>query len=121
MCPLYERPVSELMQEAAAEVAYPARPNDFVGWFAERYERVSPKTVRHHVIGLTANDRNRRHYPWLAVREPLFTRADDGSLMPFDASVEVIEAEDDEFAAVSAGTLEFALEAYLEGFLLTNW
>src|SRR4051794_24208818 len=110
----YDRPVSDLMTDAAAQMTFPARPSDFVAWFAERYDRVSPRTVRAHIIGLTANDRNRHHYPWLATREPLFTRTGDGSLMPFDGSDDVVAPEERELLEASAGSLEFALEIYLE-------
>lgn len=61
------------------------------------------------------------HYAWLERRDPLFTRHPDGSLVAFETS----EAEDpDEPAdldAPAAPPLEFALEAFLEQFLLTNW
>jgi hypothetical protein len=121
---LYDRPVAELMKEAAAEISYPARPGDLTAWFAERYPDVKSTTVRAHVKGLTENDSSRHHYASLARREPLFTRSHDGALMPFDATA-AGDAEDDDVdlddAEVEEGDLEFALEAYLEEFLLTNF
>src|SRR4051794_22323692 len=110
------------MAEAAAGVVYPAHRGDLVSWFAERYPKIKPGTVRAHVVGLTANDRNRHHYAWLAGRQPLFTRQDDGTLVRFEAAPED-EADEDELdePELPARRLEFALEAYLEGFLLTNW
>lgn len=112
------------MKEAAAEISYPARPGDLTAWFAERYPDVKSTTVRAHVKGLTENDSSRHHYASLARREPLFTRSHDGALMPFDATA-AGDAEDDDVdlddAEVEEGDLEFALEAYLEEFLLTNF
>ena len=124
MAQLYDRPVSDLMKEASAEISYPARPGDLVTWFGERYPDVNARTVRAHVIGLTENDNNRHHYRWLARREPLFARTPEGALMPFDASA-MGHAEDEEAEVadieIAEGELEFVLEAYLEEFLLSNF
>jgi hypothetical protein len=121
---LYDRPVAELMKDAAVELSYPARPGELVAWFAEHYPDVKSTTVRAHVKGLTANDSSRHHYAGLARREPLFTRSRDGSLLPFDASA-IATAEDDaldvEVVEIGEERLEFVLEAYLEEFLLTNF
>ena len=131
---LYDRPVSVLMADAAGQVSMPCKPGDIVAWFAGQYPAVKGTTVRAHIIGLTANDRNRHHYPWLARRTPLFYRLSDGSLDRFDpdehVTDDVIEAEGDSLAwsasIVEAGELgaepaEFYLEAHLEDFLLRNW
>jgi hypothetical protein len=131
---LYERgPVADLMIEAAAQAEYPATPGDFVAWFAEHYPRVKATTVKLHVKGLTANDRSRHHFHSLVKREPLFTRNSDGSLSPFedpavdeiemDPAVDEIEMDEAELDAEDADAprLEFALEAFLEEFLLSNW
>lgn len=122
MVKLYERSVAELMVEAAAHAEYPTGRGDLVAWFAEHYPQVKASTVRAHITGLTANDRNRHHYAWLAKREPLFTRSPDGSLSPFEAQApdEIDEREGDADDA-AAPRLEFALESFLEQFLLTNW
>jgi hypothetical protein len=122
MAPLYDRPVADLMADAAAELSFPARPADVVAWFAERYPEVKSSTVRAHVTGLTGNDRNRHHYAGLARRDPLFNRSPDGSLTPFDeipGNAEYDQTIED--AEAPAGRIEFALEAFLEQFLLTNW
>jgi hypothetical protein len=80
MAKLYDRTVAELMIEAAREAQYPTQRGDLVAWFEEHYPLVKASTVRAHITGLTANDRNRHHYRWLVEREPLFTRDPDGSL-----------------------------------------
>src|SRR5213592_1926610 len=119
---LYDRTVADLMIEAAEQVDYPAGRGDFVAWFAERFPDVKASTVRAHVTGLTANDRNRHHYAWLARREPLFTRAADGTLTRFEAPAEeTVDELDVDEAETPVPRLEFALETFLEQFLLTNW
>lgn len=128
---LYDRPVRELMAECAADLSEPFRPADVVSWFSSHYPAVKATTVRAHVIGLTANDPSRHHYQWLAAKPPLFYKLPNATLVRFDPSqhgVEVdevvvmtgnIDAEDDE--AIAERQTEFALEAYLEEFILTNW
>jgi hypothetical protein len=120
---LYDRPVAELMKEAAAQLSYPARPADLVTWFAKHYPDVKSTTVRAHVTGLTENDSSRHHYAGLARREPLFTRSRDGALMPFDAPTSggADDRVDVEAGDLEEEKLEFVLEAYLEEFLLTNF
>jgi endonuclease len=131
---LYDRPVSELMADAAADLTPPFRPTDVVEWFRQRYPLVKDKTVRAHVIGLTANDRNRHHYAWLANREPLFFRHLDGALEPFDPDRhltdddgavvpdgELVEGIDSEATPLPSQAPQFFLERYLEQFLLDNW
>ena len=137
---LYDRPVAELMVEASAAFSERFRPNVIVEWFAQHYPRVRASTVRAHVIGLTANDSSRRHYPGLARRQPLFFKSPNGWLERFDPDVhltdepvdsypdddeelELVESEDiepDPSQGVE-GTQEFYLEAYLEEFLVSNW
>jgi hypothetical protein len=56
---LYDRPVSQLMKDAASEMPDQFAPTDVVAWFRERYPNVKEGTVRAHVIGLTANDSSR--------------------------------------------------------------
>ena len=122
MVKLYERSVAELMVEAAAQAEYPTSRADLVAWFVEHYPQVKASTVRAHITGLTANDRNRHHYAWLAKREPLFTRNPDGTLSPFDAqAIDEIDEMESDAEEAAAPRLEFALESFLEQFLLTNW
>jgi hypothetical protein len=131
---LYDRPVYALMADAAKELAPPYTSDDVVDWFAQRYPLVKATTVRLHVIGLTANERNRGHHARLASKPPVFYRRVDGTLEPFDpdmhmtGEIESLAAEAaDEAEAIaepsqSAATAEFYLEAaHLEEFLVTNW
>ena len=96
----------------------PATRSDVVAWFAERYPLVRASTVRVNVVGLT---RKRQHPAPLRHRSlkrtPLFIREPDGTLLRYDpeggAEFEADDAEPQESAS-----LEFALETYLEAFLL---
>ena len=67
----YDRTVAELMVDAANGLSYPASRADVVAWFAEHYPEVKASTIRAHIVGLTANDRSRHHYAWLAKRPGL--------------------------------------------------
>lgn len=116
----YDRTVAELMVDAAAEVRYPATRNDIVAWFAEHYPEVKASTIRAHIVGLTENDNSRHHYAWLAKRDPLFVRQVDGSLLAYDPTADG-ELGEELVTADEEPPLEFALEAYLEEFLLSNW
>jgi endonuclease NucS-like protein len=111
-----------LMVEAAAALSYPASRADVVAWFAEHYPDVKASTVRAHIVGLTANDRSRHHYAWLAKRDALFQRTESGMLTALDVA-EGAAFDDEELVEMEEGAppLEFALEAFLEEFLLTNW
>lgn len=80
---LYDRPVRELMRDAAKQVPSPTTPNEIISWFAREYPLVKKTTVAAHITGLTANDRNRRHYS-VSRYEPIFVRALDGSLSLYD-------------------------------------
>jgi restriction system protein len=83
---------------------------------------VKASTIRAHIVGLTANDRSRHHYAWLAKRDPLFVRNESGTLTAFDG-VDRTGLDDGESLVEEeeAPPLEFALEAFLEESLLTNW
>ena len=107
--------------EAAAQLDYPTGRAEVVQWFAEHYPQVKASTIRAHIVGLTANDRNRHHYASLARREPLFTRRPDGSLEAFEGTVDDEADEAEDLDVVATPPLEFALEAFLEEFILTNW
>jgi hypothetical protein len=130
---LYDRPVSELMADCATDLEEPFKPADAVAWFARRYPKVKATTVRAHVIGMTANDRSRHHYQWLAVKQPIFYKLPNGGLVRFDPDQHE-EAElgdedkepgvdhgDADVEPVAEQQMEFALEAYLEEFILSNW
>jgi hypothetical protein len=127
---LYDRPIWALMHDAAADLAPPYRVSDFVAWFGEHYPQVNAKSVRAHVIGLTANDPSRHHYPKLNGMTALFVKRPDRTLIPFDteaaAGADDADADLSEDAVLADNaaleeTAEFALESHLEEFLLGNW
>jgi len=72
------------MVEASAALPEQFRPNDIVERFARHYPKVKASPVRGPVIGLTANDRNRKHYPGLVGRQPMFFKSLHGWLERFD-------------------------------------
>ena len=125
------------MRDAAESIPDPMSANAVIQWFAANYPKVQSTTVRAHIIGLTANNSSRKHYPSLARRAPVFYQTSQGILARFDSRAhQVVEAlttrdvEEIEFDLVeealgqdsaTAATMEFALEAYLEEFILTNW
>jgi hypothetical protein len=127
---LYDRPISALMHDAAADLTPPYTVSDFVTWFGEHYPKVNPRSVRAHIIGLTANDPSRHHYPNLNGMTALFVKQPDRTLLPFDPEAAASTDDDDAglseevVLADSAATeesAEFALESHLEEFLLGNW
>jgi hypothetical protein len=103
MAHLYDRTVAELMEDAAAELHYPASRSDVVAWFAVRYPEIKASTVRANIVGLTVNDRSRHHYAWLARRDPLFIRRENGTLDRFEADG-ITELESDEEIEDGSGT-----------------
>jgi hypothetical protein len=132
---LYDKPVAELMRSAAEAIPEPMSTNDLIEWFGAHYPKVQSGTVRAHVIGLTANNPTKRHYPSLARRSPIFFQIGRGQLLRFDISQHETDAtepdvyvgdEDESLVRTaptedSETTMEFALEAYLEEFIVTNW
>lgn len=127
---IYDKPVADLMRHAANQLTPPYKPADFVDWFAEHYPKVNPRTVRAHVIGLTANDPNRHHYH-LARRTPLLVRTPHGlrrwdpdhdlGLVQEETDEDVDEDSSEEVEAPTEADTEFALESQLEEFLASNW
>jgi hypothetical protein len=127
---LYDRPVRELMRDAAKQLPSPTTPNEIINWFAREYPLVKRTTVAAHITGLTANDRNRHHFS-VSRYEPIFTWTRDRVLDLYDpdthlddeeAGADGDEADDDtQGPPVTAATAEFVLEAHLEEFLLGNW
>ena len=130
---LYDRPVRELMREAARQLALPTGPNQIIGWFAREYPLVKKTTVAAHIKGLIANDRNRHHYS-VSRYEPVFTWTSDDCLDLYDPDMHLEDEEsgtDEEDAGgdhegedappVTGAVAEFVLEAHLEEFLLGNW
>ncbi len=133
---LYDKSVAELMRDASTALDEPTSSGDVISWFQANYPRVQVTTIRAHIIGLTSNNPTRRHYPSLAKREPIFFQVGKGSLIRFDSDLhgrssesqdavednEVFDLVDETIASESAAlAMEFALEMYLEEFIVTNW
>lgn len=139
---LYDKPIAELMIDAQQELSNPCSPDEVVAWFAQRYPLVEKTSVDAHIDGLTVNNPSRRYHPSLARRTPLFYKEGRGRLRRLfrydpqihsaggNESVDVsdpdIEAAESDLASEvgvieDSATMEFALEAYLEEFIVTNW
>lgn len=133
---LYDKSVAELMRDAAATLEEPMTSGDIISWFQANYSRVQVTTIRAHIMGLTSNNQARRHYPSLAKRQPIFFQVGKGSLVRFDSDLhessdghdDLVDEDDDlelvDFVQGSGSTtsaMEFALELYLEEFIVTNW
>jgi hypothetical protein len=82
---IYDRPVWQLMADAANNVGQPYTAEAIAGWFRENYPKIKAGTVAAHIRGLTANDPSRHHHPGLAAKPPLFFRTASGELARFDA------------------------------------
>ena len=124
------------MKEAATELPEQCSSGQVISWFGRTYPKVSVGTVRAHIIGLTANHPSRHHYPSLARRRPLFVQVGRGQLADYQPASEGVENVDEadqslevsivsgsevETESAELATMEFALEAYLEEFIVTNW
>lgn len=133
---LYEKSVAELMGDAATALDEPMTSGDIISWFQANYPRVQVTTLRAHIMGLTSNNQARRHYPSLAKRQPIFFQVGRGNLVRFDSDLhentdghdDIVNDDDDlelaDFVQGSGSTnaaMEFALELYLEEFIVTNW
>ncbi len=139
---LYDKPVRLLLADALAELPEPVRVPQIIAWFASRYPRVKENTVRMHVVAFTANDPSRRHHPAYRNHPPLLFRRHDGAFERYDdtrhgrwssygerAEGQQVAAEGRELdshqlgveTASDVANAEFALEMYLEEFLLSNW
>lgn len=128
---IYDRPVSDLMRDAPADLTAPFSVADVVAWFQEHYPKIKNNTITAHIRGLTANDPNRHHYAWLASKEPVFTRTGYGKLRRFDPDEIGGDGGDEgtdgggEEVGEDQPTIEeeaeFVLESQLEEFLIGNW
>src|ERR1700730_8142592 len=126
---IYDRPVSELMADAAAALTPPFAVSDIVAWFEEHYPLIKHNTITAHIRGLTANDPNKHHHAWLAAKTPLFYRTAPGVFRRYEPDVDIADEEGgaEAIAADGAGELlseqsaEFVLENQLESFLDGNW
>jgi hypothetical protein len=128
---LYDRPVHQLMRDAARALPSPTTTADVVQWFAGKYPLVKETTVTAHIAGLTANDQNRQHFS-VHCYEPVFVWTDDKMLAAYDPDLYLAEelppdvaADDDaegrKATPAAAADTEFVLATQLEEFLLGHW
>lgn len=89
---IYDRPVWQLMADAAEDLSPPYTVDAIEGWFRDHFPKIKQGTVAAHIRGLTANDPSRHHHPGLAAKSPLFFRTVSGELVRFDADHHTGEA-----------------------------
>jgi endonuclease len=82
MTPLYDKPVRELMKDAASALVIttekPVKRREIVAWFEHHYPAVKPATVSAHLLKMSTNAPSRIHY---GVRQD----GDDDLLFQMDA------------------------------------
>jgi Holliday junction resolvase-like predicted endonuclease len=95
----YDRPIHELLRDAARELREPFAAKDVLDWFAARYPDVAPSAVRAHIQAMTGNVPNReQNHPHLGARPPVLRRLERGRYARWtgstlgDASVATIDA-----------------------------
>lgn len=136
---LYDRPVRILLEDCIASLDGDFRTDEAVAWFADHYPNVDEKTVRAHLRAFSANDPNRRHYRFGRGRPALLFKTGRSTYSRYDADQHGLYDEqgfplDEDFLidrdelgtsdtneSIQDQAAEFALEVYLEEFLLTNW
>lgn len=129
----YDRPVRELLQTALADLSDPFTSDDMVRWFASRYDKVRPGTVRRYLAFASVNvpmgtaDRHWREEDRTVYRlsPGQFTRYRPEIHGVFENGLPsglAEETEDDDLGgADNSEDAAFALELHLEEFMEANW
>lgn len=129
----YDRPLRQIMaEEALTELPAIFTTADMIAWVHQRYPLFKESTVKMHLIALSANDPNKRHYKGSRTvwRNRLFKlgpnqfRRYEPATDPPPLPVEDIGAEPGEVAedeGVPDSDMGFALERHLEEFMESNW
>ena len=134
MTSIYDRPVRELVQTALSDMPDPFTSQHMVQWFAKRYDKIDPRTVRAHLrracINIPPDATGAR---WGADDRTVY-RLSRGQFTPYRREVHgdfehglpsglAEETEVDDLGDVPADAAEasFALEVHLEEFMETNW
>ena len=111
---IYDRPVWQLMADAADDIRPPYTAEAIDAWFRENFPKIKPGTVAAHIRGLTVNDPSRHHYPGLAAKAPLFFRTASGELVRFDAATHSSQAASPGAARRPRKAALRSLRAYLD-------
>lgn len=129
---LYDKPVRLLLVDCVDELGDEFTSEQAVTWFSTHYPLVDNKTVRAHLRAFSVNDANRRHYSFGRNRQGFLFKSGRSTYERYDAEVHGlfdlsgVELDDtdestEDLVQEVLESAEFALEVYLEDFLLTNW
>jgi len=66
-----QRPIWDLIEEAAGELDSPMTAQDILDWFTERHPDVLPNTLRSQIAAATGNSRSYLNHPVYSRRAPL--------------------------------------------------
>ncbi|MCU1588989.1 MAG: hypothetical protein JWP11_245 [Frankiales bacterium] len=83
----YDRPIHELLKDAAAQLTEPFSAKDIVAWFNAHYPDVATSAVRAHIQAMTGNVQNREeNHPYLGARPPVLRRVGHGVYVRWSGS-----------------------------------
>lgn len=79
-----QRPIWDLVEEAAAELDSPMTTQDILDWFTEYHRDVLPNTLRSQVAVAVGNSRSYLNHPVYSRRPPLLWSVGRGRYEPYD-------------------------------------
>ena len=134
MTSTYDRPVRELIQDALAEMPETFRARDMVQWFAKRYDKIKPETVRAHLRRACVNIRQDLSGSYWDPSDRTVYRLGHGQFTRYRPEVhdpsgeglplglaDEVSAADPNDGTDGGAAAAFALELHLEEFMEANW
>ena len=139
---IYDKPTRALLKDMLKDLGL--QPGQVfttsraIAWFAERYPKLQPATIRAHLVQAATNDRGRLHHPSTNASDDLLFKVDSGQfrlyepgkdpspiheLVQGDVAIEeeLAEAEEvEEGGEAVPGSSEFLLERDLQRYLAEN-
>lgn len=79
-----QRPIWDLIEEAAGELGSPMTAQDILDWFTEYHPDVLPHTLRSQIAVAVGNSRSYLNHPVYSRREPLLWSVGRGRYEPYD-------------------------------------
>ena len=139
---IYEKPTRVLLKDMLED--WKLQPGQVfttsraIEWFAQRYPKLKPGSIRAHLVQASTNDRSRLHHPATNESDDLLFKVASGQFRRYVAGTdpapihelvegdvareEAIEAgaEEDEVSEALPGSSQFALEKDLQRYLAEN-